>query len=91
MTKLFKKGQIGVVTKLQSTSCGIKYLKKGSIVKIARDTNEFTMYVRVFRNTKEESENDWYMCNIEDIRHAKEIEVDMYTNGIYFLESAKIK
>lgn len=91
MTKLFKKGQIGVVTKLQSTSCGIKYLKKGSIVKIASDTQEFTSYVRVFRNLKEQSENDWHMCDIEDIRHAEEIEVDMYTKGIYFLKSAKIK
>lgn len=91
MVKLFTKGQIGVVTKLQSTGCGIKYLKKGSIVKIARDTQEFTTIVRVFRNPKEEFENNWHMCYIEDIRHAKEIEVAMYNKGQYFLESAKVK
>lgn len=89
MNEIISKGTILICTKQQTTTCGIVYLKKGSIVKCAKTTENYSKTVRVYRNKIAERENYWHSVSINKTRIAKANEVEMYNKEIYFLDTIK--
>ena len=88
--KTIKKGIILVCTRDQSTGCGIRYLKKGSIVKCAAECPEWRDTVEIYRNETEMAEHDWKPVSRNKLRQATPEEEAMYYEGKYFLETAKV-
>ena len=82
-----EEGIILVATEDQKSTCGINYIKVGSIIKVARTKPEWKDTVRVFRNTLEEGEYDWYSIDLDKVRLANNIEEEMWNKEIYFVES----
>jgi hypothetical protein len=83
-----KKGSILVCIETQSTSCGIKYVKMGSIIKCALDAEEYYDTVRIFRNEREMSLDNWKPIDREKLRFANPEEEELYYKGVYHLEPA---
>ena len=84
-----KKGTILVCIRLQATGCGIKYLKKGSIVKCAEDCPTYRDTVQVYRNQREEDKDSWKPVDRKKLRKATPSETQMYYEGKYFLEEVE--
>jgi hypothetical protein len=79
------KDTILVVTKDQMTSCGILYLKKGSIVKVARNVLDWYDEIKVFRNKEAEEDEKYHWLVKEDARLATDDEIIMWENDCYFI------
>lgn len=88
--ELLTKGTIIVAEQPQSTSCGIRYIKAGSILKVAKDTYEFSDEVAVYRNKRAEQEYNWHIILLRKVRLATEEEVKMYNVDKYFVETVKM-
>lgn len=82
-------GTILVCIKTQSTGCGIKYCKKGSVVKCADNIPEYSETVTVFRNEREEKKNKWFPVNRDRLRLATPEESLLYVKGKHFLEEVE--
>lgn len=72
-----------VVLKSQSTGCGIVYLKRGSIVKMAENSTSHHDVVKVYRS-KPEYKTKTYYATLCECRIATAEEVEMFNNGNYF-------
>ena len=83
------KGTILVAIATQSTSCGINYINKGSIIKVAKDKNIYGEIFHVYRNKKAEDDDIRHSIYIENVRLANEKEIDMWNKEIYFVETVK--
>lgn len=86
---LITKGTILVCTKQQATGCGIKYLKKGSIVKCAEDCPDYRDTIMVYRNEDEMALDAWKPIDRKKLRKATPAETQMYYEGKYFLEEVE--
>lgn len=78
-------GTILVLTDYQVSSCGIMYLRKGSIVKLAREKTDWKNTVKVYRNISNEQEDNYYFADLTKVREATVDEIRMWDNGIYFI------
>lgn len=83
--EVIKAGTIIVATKTQSTGCGVKYIKKGSILEVARDKPNYNNDVRVFRNAEAKEEDDYHYIDITEAIMATAKEIEMWNKGIYFI------
>jgi hypothetical protein len=78
-------GTILVATEDQLTSCGILYLKKGSIVKVARYVKDWHDDIKVFRNHEAEDDDNTHWLAKEKARLATNDEIIMWENDCYFI------
>jgi len=84
------RGAILVVTDTQSTSCGIKYLRKGSIIELAEDKERFDHYLYVYRNHDEKGYDKEKAIGVDKVRLATPYEIEMWNNKIYFVELSNV-
>lgn len=89
ITAVVPKGTILVAIEDQTTFCGINYIRKGSIIKVAKNVEPWAAYVRVFRNKKAENENYYHNIDLENVREANELEIKMWDKEMYFIETVK--
>lgn len=73
----------------QNTTCGINYIKQGSVLKVAKFKPEWRDNVRVFRNAKAEEDYNWHSIDLDKVRLATKIEEEMWNKEMYFVESVK--
>lgn len=78
-------GTILVVTKRQTTGCGIVYLKKDSIVEVAHTTEIWNTGVKVYRNHTNRINDEYYFAYIRDVRMATDEEIKMWNDKVYFI------
>jgi hypothetical protein len=89
MDGFIKANTILVTVKDVRTSCGITYVREGSIIKVKSDSSEYKESVRIFRNQKAESDDNWHNVPKDSVRLAKEVEIRMWDKEIYFVTSVK--
>lgn len=82
-TKLPTIGDHLVVVRSQSTGCGIVYLRKGSIVKMAENSTSHHNVVKVYRS-KPQYKTKTYYANLSECRLATPEECEMFNNANYF-------
>lgn len=80
------KGTILVCIQNQTTSCGIMYCKKGSIVKCAREPKSYHSSVSIYRNERDETKDKWLPVDKRKLRIANNEEIQMYSEGKHSLE-----
>ncbi|MCK9429948.1 MAG: hypothetical protein M0R17_08080 [Candidatus Omnitrophica bacterium] len=83
-------GTILVAIATQSTACGVKYIHTGSIVKVARETPDWREDIKVYRNQKEEREDDWKYIDRSKVRLATPGEEELWKNNVSYLKYLKV-
>lgn len=87
--EVIKEGTILVAKFAEYAICGRIVIKEKSILKVAFDCPSYRTYVKVFRNKKEEYDENYRIINRINIRIATFDEISMWNKGIYFVESIK--
>jgi hypothetical protein len=84
---IIKEGTILVAREDKMLACGVIIVRKGSIIKCAKETKEYSGRVRVYRNRREENSGNWKGIDLADVREAKTHEIEMWNKDIYYVES----
>jgi hypothetical protein len=79
-----------VATDDQFTGCGIRYIKKDSIIKVARDNPEWRESVKVYRNADAEALDNYHVIDLENVREATLDEIRLWENEVYFINETNI-
>lgn len=86
----FKKGAIVVAIKEEKTGCGIRYIRKNSILKMAEDIYENEEVSGIYRNRREELSHNIHYINTVKLRAATEKEDECYEKGIYYTDQVPV-
>jgi UDP-N-acetylmuramoylalanine-D-glutamate ligase len=87
----FKKETVLVAIADQKTTCGILYVKKGSIVKCAANQKPHSDTVVIYRNKDAERDDQTHYVSADKLRLAEPHEVEAWANCIYFINDIKVR
>lgn len=88
--EIIQEGTILVAIKDQITTCGIRYIRKDSIIKVVEDKPDWKDSVKVYRNKCAETSDNYHIISIYNVREAILDEIKLWENEIYFINQANI-